>query len=301
MSGTTGLVFSIERCSLHDGPGIRTTVFLKGCPLHCLWCHNPESISPQPELYYLNERCTRCGACAAACPNGCHRIADGAHTIDRTACTACGACVEACPAGALEIKGRTMTVDEVMTEVLKDRHFYDESGGGVTLSGGEPMAQFAFTKALLQSSREAGIHTVVETSGQAPTGRYQELAPLVSLFLVDWKETVGAKHREFTGVDNERIRANIAALDKAGAAILLRCPIVPGHNARPDHLSGIAALANELAHVTGVEVMPYHPMGRSKSEHLGKEYPIADSDFTDDTTAEEWRAAIRGQTSVPVL
>ncbi|MBD3239608.1 MAG: glycyl-radical enzyme activating protein [Chitinivibrionales bacterium] len=300
MHAETGMVFAIERCSLHDGPGIRTTVFVKGCPLRCLWCHNPESMSPKPELYFLDERCTRCGACVASCPHSSHTITENAHTIDRGACEACGRCVQACPVGALEIKGRAMTVDEVMAEVLKDRHFYTESGGGLTISGGEPMAQYAFTRELLHSARTANIHTVIETNGHAPTERYLEVAPYVSLFLMDWKETDAERHREFTGVDNVLIRKSILALDHAGASILLRCPIIPGYNDRPDHFAGIAALANELSHVEAIEVMPYHPMGRSKSGHLGKEYPLAELDFADDEAAEEWREAIRKGTAVAV-
>jgi glycyl-radical enzyme activating protein len=300
MGSATGMVFAIERCSLNDGPGIRTTVFLKGCPLHCLWCHNPESISPRPELYFLDERCAKCGACVAACPNQCHIVTGDGHTIDRSSCVACGRCVDACPTGALEIKGRSMSAGAVMAEVLKDRHFYEGSGGGLTLSGGEPMAQYAFTRTLLSTARSEGIHTAIETSGLAPAERYRELVPLVSLFLVDWKETDPERHREFTGSGNELIRAAIAALDAAGAPILLRCPIVPDCNARPDHFRGIAELANQLLHITGIEVMPYHPMGRSKSAHLGKEYPLSGAAFTDEAVAERWRQEIRGLTAVPV-
>ncbi len=300
MNNTTGLIFAIERCSLHDGPGIRTTVFLKGCPLHCVWCHNPESIAARPELYSLHERCTRCGACEAACPHGCHEVTDNGHTIARDECVACGMCVEACPAGALEIKGHTMSVAEVVAEVVRDRDYYAESGGGMTLSGGEPMAQYEFSRALLAAAGEQGIHTCIETSAYAPRDRLLEVVSLVSLFLIDWKDTDSARHREWTGVPNERIRENIRALDAAGAPILLRCPIVPDCNARPDHFQGIAALANELTHVAGIDVMPYHPMGRSKSARIGKEYGLPASDFTDEDTAERWRELIRRETGVTV-
>lgn len=300
MSEATGLVFAIERCSLHDGPGIRTTVFLKGCPLHCLWCHNPESISPRPELYFLHERCTRCGACAAVCPTACHDLSGGAHAIDRERCTACGRCTEQCPTGALEIKGRTLGVEEVLAEVIRDRDYYRESGGGLTLSGGEPMLQYEFSRELLSAAAEQGLHTCVETSGYASAERLPAIVPVVSLFLVDWKETDPARHRQWTGVNNEPIRENIKALDAAGASILLRCPVVPGHNDRPDHFQGIAELANELTHVTGIEIMPYHPMGRGKSSRIGKDYALPDSTFTEEETVQRWRELIKAETAVSV-
>lgn len=300
MSNTTGLVFAIERCSLHDGPGIRTTVFLKGCPLQCVWCHNPESIAARPELYFLHERCRRCGACVTACPHGCHELSVDEHSIERAICDACGRCVEACPAAALEIKGRTMSVEDVLAEVIRDRDYYEESGGGMTLSGGEPMAQYGFSYELLAGARKQGIHTCIETSAYAPRDRLLAIAPVVSLFLIDWKDTDSARHREWTGVPNERIRENITALDAAGAAILLRCPIVPGCNARPDHFRGIAALANELTHVAGIDVMPYHPMGRSKCARIGKQYGLRDDGFTDESVAERWRKQIRIGTAVAV-
>lgn len=300
MSEQMGMVLSIDRCSLHDGPGIRTTVFLKGCPLHCLWCHNPESIARQPELLYMRDRCTACGACARVCPHGCHTVENGTHTLDRASCVTCGKCADACPAGALEIKGHPMDASEVLAEVLKDRAYYEESGGGMTISGGEPMAQFAFTHELLSMARREGIHTCIETSGMAPLERYLDIAPLVSLFLIDWKETDPQLHVQWTGSDNAHIRTVITTLDTAGARILLRCPLVPSCNDRQDHLDGIAALANSLSHVEGIEVMPYHPMGASKSARLGKAYPLANRGFTDESVAEGWRAAIRRNARVSV-
>ncbi len=296
----TGTILSIERCSMHDGPGIRTTVFLKGCPLRCLWCHNPESQAFEAELFFLHERCRQCGACVAVCTLGCHGVGDGEHRIDRSACTACGRCVEACACGALEIKGRPATVAEVMNEVEQDRAYFDASGGGLTLSGGEPTAQLDFSRALLDAARAASIHTCVETAAIAPTERLIELARRVDLFLIDWKETDPARHRQYTGVDCGRIRENILSLDAAGAAILLRCPIVPGLNDRDDHFAGIAELAEALQHGQGVEVMPYHPMGSSKSRSLGRDYPLPDTDFAEPAQADRWRAAIAARTRRPV-
>jgi glycyl-radical enzyme activating protein len=299
-ASVTGTILSIERCSLHDGPGIRTTVFFKGCPLACLWCHNPESQAFAPELCFLGERCLLCGACVGACEHGGHEVRDGEHRVDRTECETCGRCVEACSYGALEIKGRQASVASVMEEVERDRAYYEASGGGLTLSGGEPTAQFDFCLALLDAARDTGIHTCVETCAYAPQDRLLQLAPRVDLFLIDWKETDPKRHRKYTGVAPERIRENILALDHAGAEIRLRCPIIPGLNDRPDHFAGIAQLAEELEHVCGVEIMPYHPMGASKSRNIGRTYPLPDIDFADPAEADTWRAAIAEKTTVPV-
>ncbi len=297
MSESRGTVFSIERCSLHDGPGIRTTVFLKGCPLRCLWCHNPESQSRRPEVYFLAERCLTCGKCVEVCPGDCHELGqDGEHRIDRATCVVCGECAANCPAGALELKGETMTVAEVMSEVLKDRDYYAASGGGLTLSGGEPMAQFAFTRALLSAARDENIHTCLETSGFAPLVQYQELAPLVDLVYFDWKDSDPARHEEYTGVKHDLIRDNLVALNASGAHIVLRCPIIPGLNARDEHFTGIAELAEMLENIREIHVLPYHPMGQSKSSRLGKDYPLPDIDFAEKAVADEWRKKIRSAT-----
>ncbi|MFP4580227.1 MAG: glycyl-radical enzyme activating protein [Candidatus Sumerlaeia bacterium] len=297
----SGLILSIDRCSMHDGPGIRTTVFLKGCPLHCLWCHNPESQDFQPEIFFVSERCRLCGGCVPVCEPAGHAIEDGVHTIDRSNCSMCGACVAACPAGALEIKGRSVTVDEVMAEVLEDRDYYETSGGGMTLSGGEPMAQFDFSMALLESAREAGVHTVVETSAFAPRKRMMAISERVDLFLIDWKESDPERHREFTGVDQKTICENIEALDRAGAKILLRCPIIPDLNDRPDHFAGIAALSESMRNIQGIEIMPYHPLGASKSRSIGKTYPLPDTDFAKPERVQQWKSTIARKTTTPLL
>lgn len=286
----TGTVLSIERCSLHDGPGLRTTVFLKGCPLACLWCHNPESLSFEAELYLFEEKCTGCGACTQACKTG----------RDRASCTGCGKCAALCPNSAIEIKGIKMTPQEVMAQVVKDVKFYNQSGGGLTISGGEPLAQFDFTLELLRLAKQSGIHTCLETSGQAATSRILALLPYVDLFLFDYKESQDAKHKEFTGVSREQIDKNLHAVNDAGGKIVLRCPIIPTLNDRPNHFLAIAETANKLANIIEVNIMPYHPMGASKAARVGRKYALADIGFTTDDMKLEWIKAIQADTNTLV-
>jgi len=272
-SEVPGRVFNIQRFSLHDGPGIRTTVFLKGCPLRCLWCHNPEGMSASHPVSFQPEKCVACGECVRVCPEGAHRLeASGSsttHLYDREACKTCGKCTEFCDSGTLEFVGRPVAVADVMKEVIQDRAFYLTSGGGMTISGGEPLAQLDFTIALLRASREQGIHRCVETSGYASWERLRSLIPLVDLFLYDWKETDAERHQDFTGQSNLIIIENLQALHEAGGKVQLQCPIVPGFNDREDHLAGIAALAQSLPHLEGVRLLPYHPLGESKLARFG--------------------------------
>jgi len=300
MERVTGLIFAVEGGSFHDGPGVRTTVFLKGCPLRCLWCHNPESQSKKPELYFLHEKCTRCGACAGACPNHCHTIHEGIHRIDRKSCNACGTCVEACPSSALEIKGREIEPDAIIGRLLGDKPFFDATGGGLTLSGGEPLSQFDFSYRVLSLAKREGIHTCIETSGYTPLQNILKMREVVDVFLYDFKESDPERHRKHTGVGNERIIGNLLALDTAGARTILRCPIVPGINDRVEHLHAIAGLAERLANVMEVHVMPYHPMGSSKSGRIGRDYPLENRDFAGKPEIEGWMEAIREKTGVPV-
>jgi pyruvate formate lyase activating enzyme len=269
LRAVTGCIFDIQRFSIHDGPGIRTNVFLKGCPLRCAWCHNPEGLKPHGELSYVPDRCIGCGYCARACPNGAHQMIGGKHAFFRERCRRCGACAKGCYAKALEWVGRDATVGEVLDEVLRDRAFYETSGGGLTLSGGEPLLQLDFADALLRAAREAGLHNVVETCGFAEWADLDRLRPAVDLWLYDYKHTDPNAHRRFTGVSNERILENLRRLDAAGAAIVLRCPIVPGGNDDDAHFEGIRRLAGELVNLKGVEIMPYHRLGEGKLLRFG--------------------------------
>jgi pyruvate formate lyase activating enzyme len=273
-----GLVFNIQRYSIHDGPGIRTTVFLKGCPLDCWWCHNPESQSGEPEIVAIEGRCIRCGECRKACPQE-GRAARGDPAASKEPprdfrCIRCGACVAACPTGARQMVGRRMTVAEVVAEVLKDRVFYEESGGGVTISGGEPLMQPRFLVGLLASCRTQGIHTAVDTCGYAPPADLLAAAPLADLFLYDLKLMDDAGHRRYTGASNATVLDNLRALGRVHDRIWIRVPIIPGVNDDAENLEAAARLAASIPGVRQVNLLPYHEAGAYKSPRLGKPYRL---------------------------
>lgn len=284
----TGLIFDIQRTSLHDGPGIRTTVFFKGCPLECLWCHNPESRSYQPEVSFNWEKCVSCLSCVEACEQGAHQVKDGSHIMAHALCVTCGTCLPYCKEDALKMIGENWAVEQIMAEVERDIDFYENSGGGITLSGGEPMGQFKFTVEILKACRERGIHTCVETSGFALQRKYQEIHPLVDLFLFDYKVTENESHQKLIGVPNERILSNLDFLYNHGASIILRCPLIPEVNDTPAHLEGIAKIAEKYPNLQGIELMAYHDLGRDKGLRLGKEYLLNDVKNADEDTKKGW-------------
>lgn len=265
-----GIIFDVSRYCLNDGPGIRTTVFLKGCPLRCSWCHNPESQKMTPEILFSQSSCINCGACSVVCPNQCHSLED-LHIFDRSRCTVCGKCVEACAKKALRIVGKESTVEEIISEVLKDKTFYATSGGGITVSGGEPTLQVDFLEKLLTLAKKEGIHTAVETCGYAPQENFERIAPLTDCFLFDYKETSPEKHINFTGKDRSLIMQNLELLNRIGAYIILRVPLIPGYNDTLENIEGIKVTAKKYPSIRKIEILPYHPLGVSKEKELGWE------------------------------
>lgn len=273
-ASATGRIFNVVHGSFVDGWGIRTTVFLKGCPLRCRWCCNPESQSPAPELQFLKEHCTLCGKCPPACPEGALSLSGGALAIDRAKCTGCGACADACWLGALSVWGEVRTAEEVFAECLRDRAFYERSGGGVTLSGGEPTMQPDFCLEMLARCHEAGISVAIDTCGQVTTARGMEVLRQADLVLFDVKGLDPARHRENTGLSNERILRTLRELEQSGQDVIIRCPIIPRHN--QDEADAIAAFLAGLSCFRRVDLIPYHNYGSGKYEALGRSYPLSE-------------------------
>ncbi len=269
-----GMIFDIERFAVHDGPGIRTVVFLKGCPLRCLWCHNPESIRKMQELFFFESRCIDCGNCFEVCATGAHKISNGEHIIDRALCNVCGRCARVCDAEALTIVGKRMTVGEVITEVEKDRTFYETSGGGVTLSGGEPAYQKEFSLALLKECKEGDLHTVIDTSGYVREGILKGLLEYVDLVLYDLKCLDPDKHLKFTGVPNELILNNAKVITDIGKAVIFRAPIVPGYNDSDEDIRRLGEFVENLKGDPKIELLPYHRLAEDKYRRLGRPYPL---------------------------
>ena len=269
-----GLLFDIQRYAIHDGPGIRSTVFFKGCPLSCWWCHNPEGQSPKPNLMFFENRCLVCGDCIRVCPQGAVQRVNGAiHTT--SACQVCGTCAEACPSGARKVAGRWMTVSEVMREIERDLIFWDESGGGITFSGGEPLGQPRFLASLLNACREKRINTVVETCGLAKQDVVLDLSEKVGLFLYDLKILDSLKHKKYTGVPNDSILANLEALAQRKTAVVVRYPIIPEINDDGENVRQMIALLSRL-HLWRVHLLPYHQTGTEKYKRLGLGFRLED-------------------------
>ena len=262
-------VTEIQRFCMHDGPGVRTTVFLKGCPLRCAWCHNPETQKREAELLYYVGKCIGCGACASVCSEGVHLVGKN-HTLDRAKCIKCGVCAENCPTGALELCGGEMSIDEVLAVVEKDKAFYGDNGG-ITVSGGEPFMQANALWELLKECKKRGISTAVETCGYANVEAILAAVPYVDLFLWDVKDTDTDRHTVYTGVSNRKILDNLYAANEAGARVRLRCILVNGVNTCIDHYKNVAEIAERINNLDGVELIPYHAYGGTKSTLLGFE------------------------------
>jgi len=269
-SAQTGILFDVKRFAIHDGPGIRTTIFFKGCPLSCLWCHNPESQSARPELLFWEERCTGCGACADACPAGAVSLEDGTAAADRSLCTGCGACIEVCPSQARESAGEAWSLARLLETVEQDVLFYDESGGGVTLSGGEPIAQPDFALALLGACKERRIHTAVDTCGYAEWDVLSAVASQADLLLYDVKHLDDNRHLDLTGVSNGRILENLERLSRSGRRIWIRYPLIPGVNDAEEDIGALAKLISSLRSVDAIHLLPFHQGGERKRVGLGR-------------------------------
>lgn len=266
----TGKIFAIKKYSLHDGPGIRTTVFLKGCPLNCWWCHNPEGINIEPEFIYILQKCLRCGDCIPACPQHAIQMQDLIPRTNPTLCELCGSCLEYCPTDAREIVGEDMSVDQLMQEIEDDTVFYDESGGGVTFSGGEPLLQPQFLEAALRECRRRSIHTALDTSGFAEPTVFAKLIEFVDLFLYDIKMIDEQRHRKFTGVSNKPILSNLQMLVATGKRVIVRIPLVSGINDDDENITAIAEYLIASGGIERVDLLPFHAESTEKYNRLSR-------------------------------
>ena len=271
-----GRIFEIQHLALYDGPGVRTVIYLKGCPLKCAWCHNPEGQRMATELLFHAEKCVGCGLCTDVCPVGAHVVSCGIHRLDHSLCVGCGRCAPRCIHAALTIAGETVSVEASLQERLCDRAF------------------------LLAAAKEHGIHTCMETCGYAPEEAVRKAADVTDLFLYDIKELDTRRHKEMTGLGNEQILSNLMVLDSMEKRVILRCPVIPGQNMRKEYFMGVAALAQQLASVEAVEFEPYHPLGLSKYADLGRTPKFSNTKFLDAASLSGYAEEMRKLTEKPI-
>lgn len=300
----SGIIFNIERFAIHDGPGIRTLVFLKGCPLRCLWCSNPEGQNREPEILFDAEKCNECGSCIKACGRGIIERIHGAAKlrIKRERCDGCGDCAKACKefgTDALQIAGRCVSVQETMNEIVKDRIFYENSGGGVTLSGGEPLMQPEFTRSLLVGCKDAGLHTAMETTGFASFDSFRRILKSVDLVLFDIKHMDSGLHKEFTGVTNKLIIRNAERISDLNVPLIARIPVIPGYTDPAQNLERTARFIDKL-NVDEVHLLPYHFFGSSKYGRLGREYKLSGLQPPDKNRMQEIKRIIESDSNLKV-
>ncbi len=267
-----GIITDIQRFSVHDGPGIRTTVFLKGCSNRCAWCHNPETFTRMPQLEFYPERCIACGTCVTVCPRGVHRIEDGRHAADKSSCNHCGLCTEVCYTGALVMTGREVTAEEVLEQLRMDEPYYKRSGGGITLSGGEPVLQYEFAGEILKKCKIAGIHTALQTAGNYDFEHLEALLPDLDLVMYDIKAFSEEIYQKLILGNRRRILDNLKALDTRGIPIIVRTPVVGSVNDTEQEIAQIAGYLSELSHLVYYMLLPYHGLGKAKYDALGLEY-----------------------------
>ena len=288
-----GVILDIQKFSIHDGPGIRTTVFLKGCPLNCLWCHNPESKNFQPQLSYDANKCIMCGKCETVCPVNVHKFENNTHCTDYSKCILCGKCVESCPVNALSIYGKSMSINEIISEVKKDKKFFDNTGGGITISGGEPLSQQEFTAALAKEAKEQGIHVTVETSGFASKESVEKIAEYTDLFLFDYKVSDDELSEKLIGIkDLNKILENLDLIYSKKKDIIIRCPFIPKHNITEKHFRKIAELEKKYPDLLGIEILPYHNFGKNKADSIGDKYEV-EVKMPEDSEVDSWLVKLR--------
>ena len=302
LAQTEGWVLNIERYTLHDGPGIRTTVFLKGCPLRCLWCSNPESQLSRPELVYFEDNCTACGRCLGVCPQAAiiQEPPGAPVTILYDRCDGCGICVDSCVYEALTLAGEQMTAGEVVEIVARDLPFYKHSEGGLTISGGEPLNQPDFASAILRLAQEKGIRTAIQTSGQAPLSSVKQLLPHLDLVIFDIKHLDNQTHKKLTGVPNAQILSNLSYINSTGTPITLQIPLIPGLNDSIENLDQLAELVGSLESVQGLSVLAYHTLGLTKYRCTGRDYALEDLEKASNEYLEEKKAYFR-EKGVPLM
>ena len=272
-----GIITAIQRFSLNDGPGIRSSIFFKGCNMRCSWCHNPETIALAPQLHFYPSRCINCAACVGVCPTAAHQMTDSRHCFDRLKCVACGRCADVCFSGALDMSGRDLDVSEIMREVMQDEAYYHRSGGGITLTGGEALLQAGFADALLQACSAVGIGTAVETNLFYDFSQIESLLPLIDRVMADIKVIDDTQHRKWTGVSNEIILANIRRLDQAGMPLIIRTPVIPGVNDTIVNIAQTAQFLIGLENLEYYELLNFNPLGHSKYTSLGLENIFSDT------------------------
>ncbi|MEM2225865.1 MAG: glycyl-radical enzyme activating protein [Candidatus Bathyarchaeia archaeon] len=299
--GASGLIFNIQRYCVHDGPGIRTVVFLKGCPLRCIWCSNPEGQNPFPEILYYEDRCKRCSLCATICPQGAIELRGGELAINRRKCDSCGKCAESCPNGALKMVGEVKGAGEVLEVVGRDMKFYRDSGGGITLSGGEPLYQPDFSIEIVKGAKRMRIDTAIETCGHAPwEGAIKPLLPYADLILYDVKHSDPEAHRRYTGESNELILRNLKLIDAYGKRMVISIPLIPTVNMFEGVIRGIVKLIADLKSVEGVALRPYHGFGAPKYKLLGRDYQLGHINPVGEDELSYYKELISDALSVPV-